>query len=52
MSGLTDLLSAAGWCLFAIAANRLMPRFDRLLTLFEKGSVDQLPTLVRKLLGE
>jgi hypothetical protein len=52
MSGITDFLSAVALCLFGIAANRLIPRFDRLLTLAENGALRQLPTVLRKLIGD
>jgi hypothetical protein len=52
MNGLTELLSAIGWCLFGIAANRLFPRIDRLIVLAESGALRQLPSMLRKLIGD
>jgi len=59
MSGLTDLFSGVGWCLFGIAAVlvaiwllRILPRVDRIISLAEMGAVDQIPTIVRRLLGK
>jgi hypothetical protein len=59
MSGLTELFSGFGWFLFGLAAVlvavfllRLLRRLDRIIALAEIGAVDQLPAIVRKLLGK
>lgn len=59
MNELTELFSGAGWFLFSVAAVlvamfllRLLPRVDRIISLAEIGAVDQLPQIVRKLLGK
>ena len=52
MTGVTGLLTAMALCLFGIAANRLMSRLDRVLTLAEKGALRQFPTIVRKLIKD
>ena len=58
MKELTDLFAGAGWFLFGVAAVliavfllRLPRRLDRIIALAEIGAVDQLPLVVRKLLG-
>ncbi len=59
MSELTELFSGFGWCLFGIAAIlvavfllRLLRRLDRIIALAEIGAVEQIPAIVRKLLGK
>lgn len=59
MKELTDLFSGAGWFLFGVAAVLgtsflilLLTRLDRIIALAEMGAVDQLPSVVRKLLGK
>ena len=59
VSEIINLLSEVGLCLFGIAGVllalfllRILPRVDRLLTLAEMGAVEQLPLIVRKLLGK
>lgn len=59
MSELTDLFSGLGWCLFGFAAVlvavwlfRTLPRVDRIISLAEMGAVDQIPAIIRKLLGK
>lgn len=59
MSDLTELFSGFGWCLFGVAAVlltifllRLLRRLDRIIALAEIGAVDQIPAIVRKLLGK
>jgi hypothetical protein len=59
MKELTDLFSGAGLFLFGIAAVlagifllRILRRVDRIIALAEIGAVDQLPSIVRKVLGK
>jgi hypothetical protein len=59
MSELIDLFSGAGWFLFSVAAVlvavfllRTLPRFDRIIALAEIGAINQLPAIVRKLIGK
>ena len=59
MKELAELFSGAGWLLFSIAAVliamfliRLLPCVDRIISLAEMGAVEQLPAIVRKLLGK
>ena len=59
MSGLTDFFSGVGWCLFGVAAVlvavwllRTLPRVDRIISLAEMGAIDQIPSIVRKLIGK
>ena len=59
MSGLTEFFSGFGWCLFGFAAVlvaifllRLLRRLDRIISLAEIGAVDQIPAVIRRLLGK
>jgi hypothetical protein len=59
MKDLTELFSGAGWFLFSIAAVlvaifllRMVRRFDRIIALAEIGAVDELPRIIRKILGK
>jgi hypothetical protein len=59
MAELTNLLSAVALCLFGVAAIlaarfalKMVPRFDRVLTLIEKGALSRLPTRLVKLIGK
>lgn len=59
MDALSKLFSGFGLCLFGIAAVlltifllRLLRRLDRIISMAEIGASDQIPRIVRKLLGK
>jgi hypothetical protein len=59
MREVTDLFSGAGWLLFGVAAVlvavfllKILRRLDRIISLAELGAINQLPTIVRRLIGK